>query len=167
MSIMTRLGVRSIFLSVIEVAAFFALTTAYFVIPPKLYAPYISAKAARIDQAREAASQAAIAKATEEGESDEQIKKAGKEAADAAGTAIRSDKPMPIWIWVVLGAVYLMVVTVWWTPGDQKANNTELIALSIVACGGAILAAIIFRDQVAGIAKEFWDIMTTGGGRTG
>ena len=167
MSVMTRLGVRSIPLSVVEVVVFFALTAGYFIVPPRLYAPYIRNKSARNAEARQMASDAAIAKAIEEGQDAEAIKKAGKEAADQVGPAIRADKPMPIWMWIVMGAVYLMIVTVWWTPGDEKANNAELIALAVAACGAAVVGAIIFHEQVVGIVKEFWNIMATGGGRTG
>jgi len=153
--------------SVLAAVIFFAFTAWYFIAPPKLYAPYIRNKSIRRAEARKLASQAAMTAARSEGKSEEEIEKIGKEAADKVGPAIRADKPMPIWMWIVLGAIYIMIVTVWWTPGDEKANNTELVALAIVACGTAVVAAIVFQEQVVGIVKEFWNIMATGGGRTG
>ena len=76
MSVMTRIGVRSLPLSVLEVGTFLALSAAYFVGVPKVYSSIWQAGA-------------------------------------------------PIWLWVAMGLVYLLIVTVWWAPGHPTWASTS------------------------------------------
>jgi hypothetical protein len=53
---------------------------------------------------------------------------------------------LPVWMWIVEGLGYLLLITIYWTPGDEPANETELRAFAIfvailLAIGGALLAA--------------------------
>jgi len=168
MSMMTRIGVRSLPLSVVEVALFFAVTAGYFAVPPRIYSDFQEKRSEARAKAREEFIVPAIAKAIEEGKTEAVAKRLAEDAADKqVGRSIRRDASMPLWIWVILGLVYLLIVTVWWTPGGEEDNKTELTALAIVSVVALIVAGVWQYKAVGRVAVEFWNILVTGGGRTG
>ena len=168
MSMMTRIGVRSLPLSIIETALFFVLTAGYFATPPRIYSKVQEARSDARAEARTEFMEPAIAKAVEEGKTPLDAKKLAEIEADREiGLSIRRDASTPIWVWVILGLVYLLIVTVWWTPGSEEDNKTELTALAIVFILTLVLAGVYKHEVVIDVVGEFWNILVTGGGRTG
>lgn len=169
MSIMTRLGVRSLILAIAETILFFIFTACYFTGPTWLYGRSQERKVAARDQVRSTAMEEPRSEALAAGKTQEEAETAAQAAADKVGPKIRA-KSMPIWMWVILGVVYLLIVTVWWAPGSEKDDKTELIALSIVSATTLVAVGIVIEWQyeaVSDVAREFWNILTTGGSRTG
>ena len=168
MSMMTRIGVRSLPLSIIEVILFFAFTAGYVMLPPRVHSHLRQSWAQARGQARQQFIAPAIAKAIAEGKTEEEASKLAATAADKeVGPAIRTDVSMPIWVWIILGVIYLLIVTIWWAPGNEKDNSTELVAMAIVTCLAGALAIWIYHEQAWQIVREFYLILKTGGGRTG
>jgi len=166
MGILTRLGVKSIPLSIIETAVFFVFTAGYFYGPQAIFPNRWRGNAEVRNAARDKARDAAEQDALQGGATQEEADKAGAKAADAVGPAMVASKSLPVWTWIALGIVYLLIITVWWIPGDEEANRKELIALAIVASATAVAVCAIYWQEVLGVAKTFYDIMATGGGRT-
>ena len=76
--------------------------------------------------------------------------------------------PVPVWVWIVLGALYLLIVTIWWAPGADADNETELHAMAIVFAVVLLAGAVYAEYQhgaVSGVASEFWEILRTRGGQ--
>ena len=70
------------------------------------------------------------------------------------------------WMWIVAALVYLLIVTLWWSPGEHAADDTELHALAIVLVAAAIAAGIYVELKyglIWNLCKEFWNILSTGG----
>jgi len=168
MSMMTRIGVRSLPLSIIEVIVFFAFTAGYVVLPPKIHSSLQHSWADARNQARQEAIAPAIAKAISEGTTEQEAKKLAESLADKeVGPSLRPDASMPVWVWIIMGVLYLLILTIWWAPGNEKDNSTELIAMAIVTCLAGVLAIGIYHQQAWQIVNEFFVILKTGGGRTG
>jgi len=163
MGIATRCGAKSVLLSTFEVAVFFAFTWFYFSIPASVYSTSWANRAAARNSARQEAMAQAKTKAIAAGESPDAVAAAAKAAAKKAGPPMRETKSLPIWMWLVLGIVYILIVTVWWVPGDEEANRKELIALTIVSSAMIVALAVIYRQHVGQIAETFYEIMKTGG----
>jgi len=162
MSIMARIGVRSVLLSVVEIAVFFGLSAGYFVAAGRLHSVIQRNRAEARQKARTAAAAEAERKALAEGKSQADAEKESQIAADRVGKPLRPDAGIPVWLWVVLAVGYLLIVTVWWSPGDEKANNTELIALAVVVVVAAIAGGIFVEHKYGGISgtwDTFWQIL--------
>jgi hypothetical protein len=73
---------------------------------------------------------------------------------------------VPVWGWILAGGVYLLIVTIYWAPGEKEENEAELLAfvLFLVATllvGGAWLQ---WRyHALSATAKTFWSILRSGG----
>ncbi len=116
MSLLIRWGVRSVWGSIIEVIAFFALSAA------------------------------------------------GVWGAQHGYRAI-FDSTLPIWGWILLGAAYLVLVTIWWSPGEKADNEKELLAFAIVAAGTVIVGGIFIQAKYGTLLRlwsTFWEIMLGG-----
>ena len=123
MSLLIRLGVRSLILSIMEVAVFLALSVAYFMFLPRVY----GLLAERLDL---------------------------------------SSTTVPIWVWVLMGGLYLLIVTVYWLPGEKPSNDTELLAFVIVIAAVLVVGAVYAEtkyDILSNLVREFVEILRTGG----
>jgi hypothetical protein len=158
MGIVTRLGVKFLPFSIIETAVFFAFTALYIYAPSAIYSGHWAKIAAARNDARAQAMSGAMAHARELGVSGEELAKAGQAAADAIGTEMVPSKSLPIWAWVVMGAAYLLIVTVWWKPADQRSDDIELQALAIVSALVVVGLCAYYHSQVAGLAGTFFGI---------
>ncbi|MFA6134318.1 MAG: hypothetical protein WC869_09930 [Phycisphaerae bacterium] len=136
MSILKILGVRSAAASFLEVTAFFlVISPLYFAILGTIYALI----------ARESLT-------------------AGMFFLPYLGENLsRWSAILPIWMWLIEGAGYLLLVTIYWTPGETSLDESELRGLVIFAVVAAVAGA--FWLQTSGhylteIAGTFWSIMT-------
>jgi len=66
---------------------------------------------------------------------------------------------VPVWMWFVQGALYLLLVTIYWAPGEEAANETELRALVLTMVLALVVGGIYYRDTVVKLARTFWDIV--------
>ena len=76
---------------------------------------------------------------------------------------------VPIWGWVLMGGLYLLIVTVYWSPGEKPSNDTELFAFVIVIAAALVVGAIYAEteyDILSNLGKEFVEILRTGGRAT-
>ena len=78
-----------------------------------------------------------------------------------------SSAAMPGWVWLVMGLLYLLIVTIYWSPGEEAYNDRELLAFVIVVLA-ALMAFGCYVEHKYGIlwqlANEFWRILLTQGG---
>ena len=135
MSILARIGVRSTLLSMVEVVFFFGvLTVAYFVGVSTLYVAVTDA-------------------------GDESISRLFTSSypfADLGEMLLL----VPAWMWFVQVAGYLLLVTIYWAPGDEGINRTEIRALVLTMVLACLVAGIYFHHTVAQLAQTFWKIVT-------
>jgi len=73
-------------------------------------------------------------------------------------------KSMPIGAWTVLGAAYLLIVTIWWAPGEAADNDVELAALLTVSILCLLIVGIWWRGAISGAIREFHAVLQTRGG---
>ncbi len=74
---------------------------------------------------------------------------------------------MSIWLWVAQALVYLLAVTIWWTPGQKASNDAELLALTMVLATGLIAGGIYIQTRygiISELPSDFWRIVATKGG---
>jgi len=74
----------------------------------------------------------------------------------------------PGWLWFVLGLLYLLIVTIWWSPGEQADNDVELRALTVVFLLAIVVAGVYAQakhQMLSKLFKDFWYILSTQGGR--
>ena len=74
---------------------------------------------------------------------------------------------LPAWMWIVEGLGYLFLVTIYWAPGEDSVNASELRGFVIfVIVALAVLAVWLqMHGYLSQLAGTFWEIMTTSGGR--
>ena len=64
------------------------------------------------------------------------------------------------WAWVIPGAVYLAGVTIYWAPGEEKVNESEIrgfvVAVLLVALVGAVYIEAKHGLLSAAVAT-FWE----------
>jgi len=73
---------------------------------------------------------------------------------------------VPVWAWILAGGVYLLIVTIYWAPGEKDQNEAELRAfvlflLVAVVVAGALLEA--YFGALSGTARTFVGILKSGG----
>ncbi len=73
------------------------------------------------------------------------------------------DTATPVWLWIVASIVYLVLLCVWWAPGEDANNKAEVWALVIVALVTLSVLVVWQRGPVGGALNTFKDIMTSGG----
>ncbi|MCE5278669.1 MAG: hypothetical protein ABFD92_13315 [Planctomycetaceae bacterium] len=67
---------------------------------------------------------------------------------------------VPVWLWFVQGAVYLLLVTIYWAPAGEGINEIELRALVLTMLAALVAAGVANFALVRGLAKTFWNIIT-------
>ena len=135
MSILARTGIRSTLLSTVEVVFFFGvLTVAYFVGVSTLY----------------------VAVTDVGDESISRLFTSSYPFADLGELLFL----VPVWMWFVQVAGYLLLVTIYWAPGDEGINRTEMRALVLTMVLACLVAGICFHRTVAHLAQTFWKIVT-------
>jgi hypothetical protein len=156
MGIITRFNIRSRLISVTdEVMIFFLFTALFFWAPPVLYSSAWQHTAIARNDARAQAMSEAQQQALDGGATEEEAKKAGQDAANEIGPAMAATKSLPIWGWVVMGAVYVLIVTVWWKPADQEADNIELLSLAIVSTLLVVGLCVWYHREVGSLYDTF------------
>ena len=66
---------------------------------------------------------------------------------------------VPVWMWFIEIAGYLLLVTIYWVPGDEDSNRTEMRALVLTMVLACVGAGIYFRGTVVHLARTFWKIV--------
>jgi hypothetical protein len=74
---------------------------------------------------------------------------------------------LPAWMWILEGLGYLLVITIYWAPGDQGLDETELrgFVVFLVTALVAVAVWLQMRGYLSQLAGIFWGIMTSSGGR--
>ena len=130
MSVLVRLGVRSTILSLIETCWFFlVMTPVYFIVVSCVYA---------------------LASRQWQGFA---------ELVGASGVLASSFKILPVWMLIVEGLGYLLLITIYWAPGQAEANTAEVRALALfLAMAVVALVVVMIRVQgfaaVSGVVRE-------------
>ncbi len=138
MSIFKALGMRSIVLSFLEVGVFFlVITPLYFSVLATSYA-LLSGPVGRLDWSMVVLPLSPVG------------------LGQWGGI-------LPVWMWAVELAGYLLLVTIYWAPGDSSLDRAELgglvIFLVVAVVGG--LAWLDYRYRaVREAAETFWRIVT-------
>jgi hypothetical protein len=142
MSILKRLGINSAVLSFLEIALFFLVITGlYFGLLSTIYA-----------LVRGAGGQLTFSMV---------LMPLGPSSL-GAWTGI-----LPAWMWIVEGLGYLFLVTVYWAPGEDSVNTSELRGFVIFVIVALVVLAVwlAMHGYLSQLAETFWEIMTTSGGR--
>lgn len=79
---------------------------------------------------------------------------------------LATTRGVPVWMWILAGGAYLLIVTIYWAPGEKEDNEVELRAFVLflvvaLVVGGVLLES--FFGAVSGTAKTFWGILKSGG----
>ena len=73
---------------------------------------------------------------------------------------------VPVWGWILAGAAYLLIVTIYWAPGDKDQNEAELRAFVLFLVMALVVGGVLlewFYQGLSGTAKTFWGILKSGG----
>jgi hypothetical protein len=137
MSILKALGLRSVLLSFLEVVLFFAvITPLYFSL---VATPYALAKAP--DQL------------------DATLLLLPLTPAGLSHWAAI----LPVWMWALEIAGYLLLVTIYWAPGDPAQSRAELgglVLFIVLAAVGGIAWLEMSHRYVSQVIWTFWGIVT-------
>ena len=185
MSIMKLLGVRSWFLSFVEIVFFFCvLSVLYFAVmvggyrllavalasnrPPPADQYAASAPASQSQTASAPASQAQVATAPSPAATQSQSAPASQ-SQPASAAAVEPAKgswltTTPAWMWIIAAVGYVLLVTLYWAPGDQQLDDTELRAFGVfvvvVLAGGLLYLELAHHRVVSDQLELFWKIVS-------
>ena len=73
------------------------------------------------------------------------------------------DTATPAWLWIIASIVYLILLCVWWAPGEDANNKAEVWALVIVALVTLSVLVVWQRGPVGDALNTFKDVMTSRG----
>ncbi len=137
MSLLKALGLRSVLLSFLEVVLFFAvITPLYFSLAATPYA---------LVKARQELNATMVLMP---------LSPAGLVGWSAV---------LPVWMWALEIAGYLLLVTIYWAPGDPDQSRTELrglVLFLVLAVVGGIAWLEISHRYVSQVLWTFWGIVT-------
>lgn len=70
----------------------------------------------------------------------------------------------PVWMWIIAGVGYVLLVTLYWAPGDGKLDDAELRAfavfVAVVVIGGLVFVNVQYDGAVTSQLKLFWTIVS-------
>jgi hypothetical protein len=135
MSILKALGIRSMALSFLEVLVFFlVLTQVYFLLLAVPYALAIRAGG--------------------------QLN-AGMVLLPLIPTSLGQwGAILPVWMWAVELAGYVLLVTIYWAPGDSGLDRAELGGL-VIFLVAAVVGGLVYEYRAVGEAVDmFWRILS-------
>jgi hypothetical protein len=142
MSLLKRLGIHSAVLSFVEIVLFFLVITGlYFGLLSSLYA-VVAGSAAKVSASMVF------------------VPLMPSNLGDWAGI-------LPAWMWILEGLGYLLLITIYWSPGEAEVDESELRGFVIFVVTALVALAVWLQahgwlSQLAGV---FWNIVTTSGGR--
>jgi len=183
MSIMKLLGVRSWVLSFVEIVFFFGvLSVAYFAVVLGLYHA-LAGEPAPVQLIQPTTSTAPASQASSSAPAttpDTQM--AASAPATAPETQATTSAPAtapatqaaegsrswlvstPVWMWIVAGAGYVLLVTLYWAPGDQQLDDAELRAFGVfvvtVVVVGLLYLEFRYDHAVTKQLRLFWTIVS-------
>jgi len=64
-----------------------------------------------------------------------------------------------VWMWFIQGGLYLLLVTVYWAPGDKGVNENELRALVLMMILTIVVLGIRYWEGVMGFVDTFLRIV--------
>jgi hypothetical protein len=73
---------------------------------------------------------------------------------------------VPVWAWILAGGAYLLIVTIYWAPGEKEDNEAELRAFVLFLVVGLIVGGIWLQAKYHAISatwNTFWGILKSGG----
>lgn len=73
------------------------------------------------------------------------------------------DTATPAWLWIVASIVYLILLCIWWAPGDETTSKAEVWALAIVAVIALSILVVWQWGPVSSTLNTFKDVMASGG----
>ncbi len=68
--------------------------------------------------------------------------------------------PLPAWLWIIEGGVYMLLVTVYWAPGERLVNDSEVLAFAIFLLLAALTFAVFNYDAVRSVGSTVWSAWT-------
>ena len=73
-----------------------------------------------------------------------------------------------IWMWLIEAVGYLLLITIYWAPGEAGLDEVELRGLVIFSLAAAVVGAVWLQTHgqyLSNIASTFWSIMNGSYGR--
>ena len=72
------------------------------------------------------------------------------------------DYEVPVWGWILAGAAYLLIVTVYWAPGEKEDNEAELAGFVLFLAISAVVGGVLLESwfgALSGAVKTFWEVL--------
>jgi len=69
---------------------------------------------------------------------------------------------LPVWMQILAGVLYLLLITLYWAPGDEQTNRTELRGFVLFLVVAAIAGAIYVQVQY-GLITGLFEALAPGG----
>ena len=74
---------------------------------------------------------------------------------------------VPIWMWILMGLGYLLLITIYWAPGEEAVSESELKGFVLFVLIGLLAGGIYIQMKYQGItmvAGTFWGIFGSNSG---
>lgn len=68
---------------------------------------------------------------------------------------------LPVWMWIVTGVLYLLLITLYWVPGDEETNRAELRGFVLFLVAAAAVGAIYVQVQYGLVSETFAKLFGT------
>lgn len=68
--------------------------------------------------------------------------------------------PLPAWMWIIEGGVYMLLITVYWAPGERLVNDSEVMAFAIFLLLAALTFAVFNYGAVSSVGDTVWNAWT-------
>jgi len=68
---------------------------------------------------------------------------------------------VPVWMWILMGLGYLLLITIYWAPGEEATSQSELKGFVLFVLVGLVVGGIYIQLKYQGItmvAETFWGI---------
>jgi len=73
---------------------------------------------------------------------------------------------VPVWAWILAGGAYLLIVTIYWAPGEKQDNEAELRAFVLFLVVALVVGGCLLEMYYKGLSatwNTFWGILKSGG----
>ena len=136
MSLTRRLGVRNMFLSFLETGVFFFfLVPLYFLLTSLLFVGLAAAL----------------------GSLKEGFALSGHGGVLGSLTALLG--ALPVWMWILQGAGFLLLITIYWSPGDEASDRTEVLGLILFLLTVVGFLGLYHWRFLGDLAATYWQIL--------
>lgn len=65
----------------------------------------------------------------------------------------------PWWVWIIEGLLYLLLITIYWAPGQSDQDKCELRAFGLFLLTVVVAAIVVYWSQIAAQVTLFFDMV--------